>query len=339
MNTGLYLMGNDGQLVELAQQAYDSEEILQTLLETYPNLLAGDQINRAHPRRWVLVARELGIPSEDGGTFRWALDHLFLDQEGVPTLVEVKRSSDTRIRREVVGQMLEYAANAVVYWPVAFLRETFEARCIAAGIDPLEVLATALGIEETPDVYWDRVKTNVEAGKMRLVFVADSIPPELVRIVEFLNGQMTPAEVLAIEIKQYATQNQRLLVPRVFGQTAAAEDVKGTVRIAGQRWTETVFIQALRAERPPDEVAAAERIYGWAKTHTNDVWWGSGRVDGSCYFGVTQGEVTTWPVALWTSGHVEIPLHRHEIRWLVHRKFSSCGVPSAPQADIRRECP
>ena len=32
----------------------------------------------------------------------------------MPTLVEVKRSSDTRIRREVVGQMLHYAANAVV---------------------------------------------------------------------------------------------------------------------------------------------------------------------------------------------------------------------------------
>jgi hypothetical protein len=33
------------------------------------------------------------------------------DQNAVPTLVEVKRSSDTRIRREVVGQMLDYAAN------------------------------------------------------------------------------------------------------------------------------------------------------------------------------------------------------------------------------------
>jgi hypothetical protein len=45
----------------------------------------------------------------------------------VPTLVEVKRSSDTRIRREVVGQMLDYAANAVVYWPLERLRATFEA--------------------------------------------------------------------------------------------------------------------------------------------------------------------------------------------------------------------
>src|SRR4051794_12230288 len=42
-----------------------------------------------------------------GGSSRWSLDHLFVDQEGVPTLVEVKRSSDTRARREVVAQMLD----------------------------------------------------------------------------------------------------------------------------------------------------------------------------------------------------------------------------------------
>jgi hypothetical protein len=37
------------------------------------------------------------------------------DAAGVPTLVEVKRSSDTRARREVVAQLLEYAANATAY--------------------------------------------------------------------------------------------------------------------------------------------------------------------------------------------------------------------------------
>ena len=59
--------------------------------------------------RWAYPARR---KSGD----RWSADHLFLDQDGIPTLVEVKRRKDTRIRREVVGQMLEYAANAVVYW-------------------------------------------------------------------------------------------------------------------------------------------------------------------------------------------------------------------------------
>jgi hypothetical protein len=40
---------------------------------------------------------------------------LIIDQHAIPTLVEVKRSTDTRIRREVVSQMLDYAANADNY--------------------------------------------------------------------------------------------------------------------------------------------------------------------------------------------------------------------------------
>ena len=54
--------------------------------------------------------------SGDGGSDRGSLDHLFLDQDAVPTLVEVKRSENTQIRREVVGQMLDYAANGVMFW-------------------------------------------------------------------------------------------------------------------------------------------------------------------------------------------------------------------------------
>ena len=48
------------------------------------------------------------------------------------------------------------------------------------------------------------MKTNLQAGKIRLIFVADVIPSELRRIVEFLNQQMDPGEVLAVEIRQYA---------------------------------------------------------------------------------------------------------------------------------------
>ncbi len=42
-------------------------------------------------------------------------------------------------------------------------------------------------------------------------------------MVEFLNAQMDPAEVLALEIKQYIGQGLKTLVPRVVGQTAEAQ--------------------------------------------------------------------------------------------------------------------
>ncbi len=127
------------------------------------------------PRRWLLISREVGIPGEEGGGERWSLDHLFLDQDATPTLVEVKRSSDTRIRREVVGQMLDYAANAVLYWPVETIRARFEKTCEQTGLDPASALAEFLGGGDV-EAFWQKAKTNLQAGKIRLVFVADEIP-------------------------------------------------------------------------------------------------------------------------------------------------------------------
>jgi hypothetical protein len=87
----------------------------QGLLAAPPALLAGGQISPDKPRRWLVVSREVAVPSEEEGDWRWSVDHALLDQGAVPTLVEVKRSAGTRIRREVVGQLIEYGASAVAY--------------------------------------------------------------------------------------------------------------------------------------------------------------------------------------------------------------------------------
>jgi hypothetical protein len=120
MSGGIFLLSGE-KLIELREQEYDSEDLLQAWLAKYPTLLAGEQL-AGLPRRWLLVRREAGVPDQEGGGSRWSVDRLFIDQDAVPTLVEVKRSDDTRIRREVVGQMLDSAANGVVYWPAGQLR-------------------------------------------------------------------------------------------------------------------------------------------------------------------------------------------------------------------------
>lgn len=213
MDGDIYVVQDGGRLVPLRREPYESEDALQALLAQYPSLLAGDQVSPESPRRWLLVRREVGVPLEEGGGAWFAVDHLFLDQDAVPTLVEVKRAGDTRARREVVAQMLDYAANAVTYWPPESLRTQFEARCRAEGQDPDEVLAQFLNAGTDGETFWQQVKTNLQAGRVRLVFVADEVPLELQRIVEFLNAQMDPAEVLAVEIRQYAGQGLKTLVP------------------------------------------------------------------------------------------------------------------------------
>ena len=292
-------------LQELKAEAYDSEDLLQELLELHPNLIAGSQIDSDNPRRWLLITREMGVPGEEGGNNRWSVDHLFLDQEGVPTLVEVKRASDTRIRREVVGQMLDYAANALAYWPLEEIRGRFMARCTGEGIDPDKELGTFL--EDSADIewFWPAVKTNLQAGKVRLLFVADKIPVELRLIVEFLNAQMDPAEVLALEIKQYVGEGIKTLVPRVLGQSAEAQNKRAGGRTPRQ-WDKESFFAQLMSEKGEEIASVAQAVFDWASTHGLPIKWGTGQATGS--FGVSENKSGVRLLYVWTNGKITVPL-------------------------------
>ena len=65
MSGGIYLLQPNEELVKMEEEEYDSESLLQTLLVKYHDLLGGDQIDSDEPRRFLLVKRELGIPSQE----------------------------------------------------------------------------------------------------------------------------------------------------------------------------------------------------------------------------------------------------------------------------------
>lgn len=310
MSSGTFLIQPDGRLVEMQEQPYDSENLLQELLAKYPNLLAGEQIDDLTPRRWLLICREAPIPSEENGSNRWSVDHLFLDQDAIPTLVEVKQSSNTDVRRKVVGQMLDYAANAVVYWPVDDIKRMFVRTCEDQGLDPDSTLEEFLGGSEDPEEFWEKVGDNLQKGQIRLLFVADTIPAELRRIVEFLNYQMSEAEVLAIEIKQYTGEGLRLLVPRVIGKTESARSKKDTTTARVRRWDEESFFKALESERGKDEADIARRILESIRDKLPRILWGEGRLHGSCSPVLDHNGITYNPIAIWTDGTIVVQFQR-----------------------------
>jgi hypothetical protein len=300
VTAAIYLVRDDGGLVEMREQSYDTEDVLQKLLADHPRLLGSDEGTGV-----LLVSREVTVSDEEGSAGR--LDHLFLDRDGVPILVEVKRACDTRIRREVVGQLLDYAANAVLHWPVDRLRAAFEEQCAARGRDPAASLAAHLGDDIDPDTLWEQAKTNLQAGRIRLVFIADQIPPRLRRIVEFLNEQMDPAEVLALEVQQFVGEGVRTLVPRVIGQTAAAQQRKAAASSERQTWNEQSFFADLEARRGTAEASAARAVHRWAIQNAARVWYGSGKRSGS--FGATivsaRGEYVRQPGDLLPVAHAQ----------------------------------
>jgi hypothetical protein len=224
----IFLVEGKRKLTPMTETSYVTEDDLQALLADYPDLLPGDQINFEEPRRWILVARELRVPGSEDESGRWSLDHLFLDQEGIPTFVECKRATDTRGRREVVAQMLDYAANGIVYWQMDSLRQAAAETAQRSGKSLDEEILNLINSADLTDVdhYWKDVEHNLRAGTVRLIFVADTIPVELRRLVEFLNEKMSDIEVLAVEVKQFLGESQKAIVPRVLGITETTRERK-----------------------------------------------------------------------------------------------------------------
>jgi hypothetical protein len=246
----------------------------------------------------LLVRREAAISTAEDAGGRLSLDHLYLDGEGVPTLVEVKRSSDTRGRREVVAQMLDYAANAKTSFSVDRMAAWLDEQAHAAGTTAAQLLADALGVQD-PDAYWASVATNLDAERLRLLFVSDVIAPELRRIIEFLNGQMANTEVLAIEVKQYvdAEDRHQTIVPRVIGNTESAKRAKRSRSPAATIDPDSLLAGLANVKR--DAVEAARAILKWADHHPdlNVRWTRAGDI------GVGAGDPL---LRLWRSGRLEV---------------------------------
>jgi hypothetical protein len=173
-----------------------------------------------------------------------------------------------------------------------------------ASYKPDEEIRDRLGLNGEPEDLWQSIKTNLQAGRIRMLFVADRIPAELRRIVEFLNEQMDPAEVLALELRQYQGEGVKTIVPTLYGQTEEARQKK-TVRVARQ-WDEASIIDDIERRHGADVLRVAQKIIKWIKANTDQAWYGRGSKDGSIGLIINTNGLRSSPLFLWTYGTVEI---------------------------------
>ena len=277
MTESIYHLNKQGKVVpvpeqwqseSLTEKPFADEKELQELVANHPELLSCEQMSPDDPRRWILIKQEQGISDTVGGGIRWSLDLLIIDQDAIPTLVEVKRSSNSEIRRKIVGQMLDYAAHAQYTLEVLDIRRDFEESRNRAGQDPDSVLAERLG-EHNADEFWQRVETNLRVANLRLLFVADGIPNELAREADFLNEQMPNVQVLAVEIKQCTGSSGQMWKTRVVDR-ASLPSPQGTPR---QQRRIIDYNEFLLQMPSPEVEAAARRLLYVAWDHNADVSW------------------------------------------------------------------
>ncbi|MCL6620980.1 MAG: hypothetical protein K6T55_02665, partial [Syntrophobacterales bacterium] len=237
------------------------EDGLQYILQNFPQLIPGNQINPADPPKFVLLRREMPLGS-------WSLDHLFVDDKGILTLVETKLMQNPESRREVIGQIIEYGAYASERWEISQLRQDASEYWQGQGVELDAILLGAFGEDLDLEGFWSIVEQNLHQGRFRLIIAADELRAEVRRMIEFLNREMRNVEVLGLEWKFYGEEQQALvIVPRLIGQTQSFIDrrASGTVP-AGKTilWTVEKLNQAVEEIENVRLRENYKRILVWA---------------------------------------------------------------------------
>ena len=236
----------------LAPMDYSYEAELQSLLDTgSAELIPADpSLEEAH----VVFAREV---STDSGP----IDLIGIGSSGSITIMECKLAKNHQIKREVVGQVLDYAASL---WETDLLSlaDAFRAR---AGSDPFDSIRRQFG--EDADSFDEgacraEVARRLHEGDFRLLVAVDRIDPELRRIIQYVNsrgGSGPGLRLVAVEFPRYQHGTVQVLVPESYGDELAQPT---TASNAGRRWVVEDYFAALAPDSPLRPIV--QRLFEWA---------------------------------------------------------------------------
>lgn len=215
---------------------YSAEgEFQEIVQETFERTLT------AQAERAVVVAREVSTP--EGGR----IDIVAVDEDGVVTLCECKLDRNAGSRREVLGQVLEYAGS-LKGMKFGEFRRLLSDRLGADLVDAMRERAP-----ETFDaVAWEEnVSLSLDRGDFRLVIAVDQLTDVLKQTVLYLNDRAS-FSLLVAEMRRVQHNGLEMLAPRVFGEEAAQRKLPQRSASPTVRDADTVVVAATLA-RPEFE--------------------------------------------------------------------------------------
>jgi len=219
------ILVQDDKGVRELEEGFASEDELQTFLKEHPDLMPLEEIDLNAPPL-LCIGWEVGLASG-------AEDILYIDPNGLLTVVETKLRRNPEARREVVGQILEYAAQMSTW--IAADAERQAEKFFNSSVCPQQyrgcTLERALQVflessellpEFSYDYFLEQVRSNIDRGHFRLVIAIDEPPEPLLKTVEFVNRFSQRFEMYLIQLKRFRdlARDQNIFVPALFGKVA-----------------------------------------------------------------------------------------------------------------------
>ena len=197
------------------------EDALRDLLFANPAMLPLRELEPGIGRV-IAVARELNVP--DVGR----IDALLIDEHGRLIIVECKLWRNPQARREVIGQILDYARALAKFSYDDLQREVSSATKRPGNV--LFELARGAGSEMDEARFVDRVSRDLAAGRFILLIVGDGITEGTQRIGEYLQAQPGLAFTFGmVEMAQYrfndplVGQERVIVQPRLLARTVSID--------------------------------------------------------------------------------------------------------------------
>lgn len=188
----------------LASSGFPAEAALHTLVEEAPHILP-----LAGTPSLVIVGREVQL----GNGYA---DLIAVEPSGRLAVIEVKLAKNSEARRAVVAQVLTYAA---------YLRgmevDTLEQVVLGSHLQKrgYDSLAQAISSNDQqgafdPAAFSQGLAESLSRGRFRLVFVLDAAPPELARLVGYLEAITDGLLIDLITVTAYDVNGSQILVPQ-----------------------------------------------------------------------------------------------------------------------------
>lgn len=205
----------------LASAGFPDEAALHGLIEEAPQLLP-----LSGSPRLVILGREVQLGSNYA-------DLIAVEPTGQLVIIEVKLARNAEARRAVVAQALTYAAFLRGQDVERLERDILMGHLRSRGYESLVDAVTeedqerALNVDE----FNEGLAHSLADGAFRLVFVLDDAPPELTRLVGYLESIGEKLVIDLVTVAKYEIGDSQLLVPqRVDPERQTFETVQRAAR-------------------------------------------------------------------------------------------------------------
>ena len=263
-----------GETRILDDQGFDNEKLLQDVLEKFPEFIALDDLGVVDP--FIVIGREVETPAG-------YIDVLCIDGDGVLTVIETKLARNSQIRREVIGQVLEYVgqlskwtAHDVLQAANKYFKSVSDQESLKYNYLFELISGSDKNGELELEQMFELISSNLRKGRIKVVIASDIIPDTLKDTVAFINS-FSNFDIYVLQIQSYVKDELQIFAPVIYGYASKAKTGVSTDRI---HWDEERFFKHL--ESGDDDLKnTIKGLYQFCLEQDAEIKWGAGRIAGS----------------------------------------------------------